>query len=224
MCANYEPIRDLQRIGYNMRTLFDGEAPWPTEAWPLGLAPFVRRGATSQDVEACVGQFGMHPHWTQDIAYGRRTYNARSETASKLPSFRDAWKGGRRCIVPAESIFEPNYESGKAVRWRISRADADVMGLAGLWGWWRGPGGGEMLTFTLLTVNADQHPFMRRFHKPGDEKRSVVVLERAEWDAWLGSDVDQMMGFMRVPADDLLVGEPAPLPPRGKISRAVPQG
>lgn len=36
-------------------------------------------------------------------------------------------------------------------------------------------------SLSMLTVNADEHPLMRRFHKPGDEKRSVVVLDRADY-------------------------------------------
>jgi len=38
---------------------------------------------------------------------------------------------------------------------------------------------------SMLTINADDHPLMRRFHKPGDEKRSVVVLDDDDWDQWL---------------------------------------
>ena len=30
---------------------------------------------------------------------------------------------------------------------------------------------------TMLTTNADNHPFMLQFHKPEDEKRSIVVIE-----------------------------------------------
>jgi len=38
---------------------------------------------------------------------------------------------------------------------------------------------GIALSFTMLTVNADQHPLMSRFHTPGDEKRAVVTLPQA---------------------------------------------
>jgi putative SOS response-associated peptidase YedK len=39
------------------------------------------------------------------------------------------------------------------------------------------------LSFTMLTVNADQHPLMRRFHRPGSGKRAVVNLRPEEYDA-----------------------------------------
>jgi len=60
---------------------------------------------------------------------GPVTYTARSETAFEKPSFWDAWRWGRHCIVPAPSFFEPDWRSGKAVTARNSRADGQLMGL-----------------------------------------------------------------------------------------------
>jgi len=33
-----------------------------------------------------------------------------------------------------------------------------------------------------LTVNADDHPLMKRFHKPNDEKRSVVIVPPTQYE------------------------------------------
>ena len=41
--------------------------------------------------------------------------NARMETVAKSPAFRDAWKNGRRCLIPAMWLQEPNWESNKCV-------------------------------------------------------------------------------------------------------------
>ena len=43
--------------------------------------------------------FGLIPHWSKDTTIARRTYNARSETVAEKPSYRDAWRLGRRCII-----------------------------------------------------------------------------------------------------------------------------
>jgi hypothetical protein len=53
----------------------------------------------------------------------------------------------------------------------------------GLWSSWKGLEGDLVHSFTLLTVNAEDHPLMRQFHKPGDEKRMVVVLPEERYDA-----------------------------------------
>lgn len=46
--------------------------------------------------EALIGQFGLVPHWADDLKLGRHTFNARSETAATKPSFRDAWHQARK--------------------------------------------------------------------------------------------------------------------------------
>ena len=170
----------------------------PADVFPTGLAPFIRRAEDGSGNKVVVdGAFGLLPFFAKEIAYGRRTYNARSETVSTLPSFKDAWRRGQRCIVPAEAIFEPNWESGKAVRWRIGQHGDVPMGIAGLCTQWRHPEGHRLFSFAMLTVNADEHLLMKRFHRPGEEKRMVVVLDPAEYDAWLGCSVEQAPMFFR---------------------------
>lgn len=74
--------------------------------------------------------------------------------------------------LPARAFYEPNWETGKAVRWKISLSDDEPFAMAGLWRPW--PDGA--ISFTMPTLNADSHPLMRRFHKPGDEKRGACFL------------------------------------------------
>ena len=59
------------------------------------------------------------------------------------------------------------------------------MGLAGLWAQWRSSTGETVHRFTMLTISADEHLFMRNFHKPQDEKRSLVILQPDRYDDWL---------------------------------------
>ena len=40
-------------------------------------------------------------------------------------------------------------------------------------------------SMTMLTINADNHPFMSKFHKPEDKKRSIVVIEPEHRQDWL---------------------------------------
>lgn len=71
------------------------------------------------------------------------------------------------------------------------------MGLAGIWTGWKSPTGEILRSFSMLTINADDHPLMRLFHKPSDEKRMVVAMEPTEFDAWLQAPAGQGMDFMR---------------------------
>jgi putative SOS response-associated peptidase YedK len=151
------------------------------------------------------GVFGLLPHWAKDEKLSRHTYNARSETVAEKPSFRDSWRKARHCIIPAAAIWEPDWGSGKAVATRIERADGKPMGIAGLWDQWRNPKGEWVYSCTMLTINADAHAFMRQFHRPGDEKRTVVILPEKAYGDWLTAGADQSRGFLQAwPAEGLV--------------------
>jgi len=47
-----------------------------------------------------------------------------------------------------------------------------------------------VLSCSLLTVNADASPLMRRFHGPDDEKRSVVAVRSDQYGDWLDTEDD----------------------------------
>ena len=68
---------------------------------------------------------------------------------------------------------------------RIARGDGQPMAIAGIWTGWRAPDGTIIRSMSMLTVNADDHPLMRNFHRPDDEKRMVVILDETNYDAWL---------------------------------------
>jgi putative SOS response-associated peptidase YedK len=50
-------------------------------------------------------QWGLIPYWCTDQKDGRRPINAKAESVSQLPTFRDAY-ALRRCIVPVDGFFE----------------------------------------------------------------------------------------------------------------------
>jgi hypothetical protein len=43
---------------------------------------------------------------------------------------------------------------------------------------------------SLLTINADRH-FMKQFHKPDDEKRSIIVIPEDLRNDWLNCKHDE---------------------------------
>ena len=130
-------------------------------------------------------RWGLVPHFARPDARAPKPINARAETVATKPSFRDAWRNGQRCIIPAESFYEPDWRSGRAVPTRIIRADGEPMGIAGLWSWWKSPEGEVVHSFAMLTINADEHLLMRNYHKPNDEKRMVVILPEGAYEDWL---------------------------------------
>jgi putative SOS response-associated peptidase YedK len=212
MCTSYRAGRDI-----DFRALFDIDPPagdWRDEVYKDYLAPIILHGQ-DRARQVKLGTFGLVPR--KHIPEGMKafdTMNCRTESIADKRSFAGAWKAGQLCLIPCNTFYEPSYESGKAVRWGISMADGKPFAIAGLWREWDEPEG-VALSFTMLTVNADQHPLMRRFHKPGSEKRSVIILPPTQYEEWLSCRHPELArSFFRLPHDGEMVAEAAPLPPR----------
>jgi len=92
------------------------------------------------------------------------------------------------------------------------------MGIAGLWTSNRRATGAEVFSFTMLTVNADSHELFKLFHRPGDEKRMVVILREDQYDEWLDAPAAKSMDFMRQYPAHLLIATAEP--ERGKRKKA----
>jgi hypothetical protein len=151
--------------------------------------------------------------------------NARSESAAEKPAFRDAFSRGQFAIVPAWEIFEPFYAPGakRSVRWGIERADGTALGICGLWDRWKSPTGEIVLSFAMLTINCDEHPLLKRFHKHFDEKgepnerRTPALLREEDYDRWLdASPADAPAFFNTFGSDDLQARASPAIPPKPK--------
>lgn len=187
-------------------------SPWSRELFPRYRGPFIRpaRHAASPERELVVGQWALVPWFATTARLPYLTVNARFEEIAHKASYKLPWARGQRCIIPAESFFEPHWESGRHVPWRFRRADGLPWGLAGLWNTWVDKSSGEIVeSYTMLTLNADAHPLMRRMHKPDpklgpeqQDKRSVIPIELEDVDSWLlGSLEDARRLLQLAPVD-----------------------
>ena len=232
MCVNYTPPSRDRLPATPFGVVQWPEPDWPAEIFPGSDAPIVvREGAAGRHDLAPVclrAHFGMVPRWSEDAArakaLSRHTCNARSETVAVKPSFRHPWRERRWALAPMDNFFEPCWETGNAVRWRIARADGKPFAVAALWEHWTDPASAEVVTsFTLLTVNADVHPLMARMHRSGEEKRMPLILAPSQFEAWLHATDAQAHALLRQTPTGDLVGEPAPLKPtQPKVRRPPP--
>ena len=84
--------------------------------------------------------------------------------------------------------------------------------LGGLWSEWIDHATGELVpNYTMLTMNCDAHPLLKLMHKPEkdkdgnvlpperQDKRTVVPIERADWDVWLNGSVDDALSLIQLP-------------------------
>ena len=171
-------------------------------------------------------QWGLVPHWVKSASDAKlrapKLVNAKSDLASTGTAFRDAWLNGQRCIVPMVAFYEDDLRSGKAVPTRVARVDGKPMGVAGLWARWQGAGaesGEVIISYCLLTVNANNHALLHRYGQPGSEKSMPAILNEGAYDAWLTARTDKAKEFMRQYAAQSLLANPVE-----KKADKVPKG
>lgn len=212
MCTFYEVP------GREQLVLHFGDLPeeeWRDKMSPLYRGPFMR--AAGQGSELRVGQWGMiPPHSETNVPKGKdgkrmATVNARREGMVKSWTYGGPWRRGQRCIIPAQSYVEPYWQDGVHTAWQFARADGEPWGLAGLWSEWTDPATGEVLpNYTMVTQNCDVHPLLKLMHRPDpkrpphmQDKRTVVPLEKGDWDAWLHATVEQAEALIKLPPVEL---------------------
>ncbi|WP_293765215.1 SOS response-associated peptidase family protein [uncultured Aquitalea sp.] len=222
MCVNY--VAPSRRRLLDVWDLDGDSDDWSAEIWQDYLAPIIVPGKQGRP-RLLLASYGMVPQDRWPPGARASTMNARAETVDSRPSYREAWQRRRFCLVPMLGFYEPCYESGRAERWRIGRADGAPFAVAGLWREWREADGSVLASFTQLTVNADGHPLMGRMHRPGDEKRSLVMLAEEAEAQWLycREDAEARRLLQLYPAQSMRA-DPAPLPARDAPVAAPEQG
>ena len=226
MCVNYHSPTREQFGTLGAFSELPADWRWPEEVWKDYDAPIVRRGAgAGAGPSACLASYGMVPR--RHIPPGVKpfdTMNARAESLVERRSFAPAWRRLQLCAVPMAWFYEPCYETGRAVRHAIGMADESLFYVAGLWRDWPETDGSVASSFTQITINADDHPLMNRMHKPGDEKRSLVILPHEEVEDWLACrNTDEAHGFLRhYPAERMRDWAATPAPVRRKPAEPSP--
>lgn len=174
---------------------------------PFGAGLFLR--SVDGVMNGTVGQWGLIRPKSPAPKPGDKRYNtnnARIESISEKPTYRYAWKSGKRCLVPAAWYAEPNWETGKNIWWHLKRADGAPWFLAGLWDEWTHPDTGEIVpNFTMITRNCDDHPMLARLHKPDpklppdqQDKRSLVHIDPIDWAQWLDGSEDEARALLKL--------------------------
>ncbi|MFO1217645.1 MAG: SOS response-associated peptidase family protein [Burkholderiaceae bacterium] len=220
MCTRYisPEASDIERHWHVGR----GNAWRGLQLFPRSPGPFVRaaRESTAPQRELVIGQWGLIPWFAKSAKLPYATVNARFEEITAKASFKDSWRHGRRCVIPAWSFDEPCWETGRNVWWRFARADGTPWGLAGLWNTWTDKATGEVVeSYTMLTINADAHPLMARMHKPDpklgpdeQDKRCVVPIEVDDVDEWLFAPIERAKQLVRLPPVERFAAAPAGTP------------
>jgi putative SOS response-associated peptidase YedK len=152
-------------------------------------------------------RWGLVPFWAKDPAIGNRMINARMETVTEKPAFRQAF-AKRRCLLPADGYYEwystdQQTAAGKPVKqpFFIHPSDGSVMAMAGLYEIWRDPTREDddpqrfRWTCTVLTTSAEDA--VGHIHD-----RMPLLVEPERYAAWLdpAQDDPDTLRSLLVPA------------------------
>jgi len=200
MCSNYEfPSKSrLSLLDIHEEQL---ELDMKAHVYPLAPAPIIMRGA--DEFELDIARFGLIPSWAKELKFGRHTYNARTETVASKASFRHAWKNNQFALVPVDTFYEPKYIDGKSYWYSVSREDGDPFTVAAIYDD-AIIEGEKVRSFSMLTINTNQHPFMKQFHNPNDEKRSIIVIPEESRQDRLHCDHEEANEFFFEMRDEFI--------------------
>jgi len=126
-------------------------------------------------------RWGLVPHWAKDPRMGSRMINARTETLTEKPAFRDAF-ASRRCLIVADGFYEWRKVGMKNPVY-FSMSDGKPFGLAGLWESWTPPDGRELKTCTIITTSPND--LVKDVHD-----RMPAIIPREKRSEWLDPETD----------------------------------
>lgn len=122
--------------------------------------------------------WGLINSWSKDPSVGFRQINARAETLSERPAYRDAFRS-KRCLIPADGFYEWRGPRGRREPLWFHPPEGGLILFAGLYDGWCDPTTGAWKkTFTVITT--DPNEVVREVH---DRMPALISLEHA--DAWL---------------------------------------
>jgi len=144
--------------------------------------------------------WGLVPAWAEEP--GRGSINARVESVTELPSFREAIVR-RRCLVPADGFYEWKREGERKTPYWIHPRASTVISFAGIWERWSKPGAEPLHTFAILTTDANAD--VASLHD-----RMPIIVSEGDRDAWLDRDVgaEEALARVRTGSDGVLVSHP----------------
>lgn len=152
------------------------------------IAPTQDIVAIRQSAAGRIGEmmhWGLIPHWANDRKMAARMINARGETVSEKPSFREPFKR-KRCLIPADGFYEWKDLGAKYKQpYHITLKEEQPFAMAGLWSEWTDPESGRKIeSCTIITTAANS--LMTDLHE-----RMPVILSPETWPVWLDPEIPQ---------------------------------
>jgi putative SOS response-associated peptidase YedK len=180
MCGRFSSRAKPEQIKKEFRAVVDNPGVFRSRynVAPMQMIPAVAGSDAGKRIITEL-KWGLVPSWAKDADIGNRMINARSETLTEKPSFREAFRS-RRCIIPASGFYEwQRTATGAKQPFYFYLKEKEVFGFAGLWETWLDKTSGESVeTCTIITTTANA--VLKPVHD-----RMPVILKSADYERWL---------------------------------------
>jgi len=132
--------------------------------------------------------WGLIPEWAKDESIRKNTLNAKLETLSEKPSFKNSLN--KRCLVIADGFYEWKWLDAKGrqkQKYLLSLPNDEPFAFAGLWSEWKNQLTEEKIsTYTLITTEANA--LMSEIHNT--KKRMPIIVAKEHETDWLKGKQD----------------------------------
>ena len=176
---------------------------------PTREVPVIRQTSADEGGgrEGVMMRWGLIPPFLKGESPKYATHNARIETMETSPAFRDPWKKGQRCIVPARGFYEWQMIPDTPKQpWFIGLAGNELMPFAALWDRSVRADRTVIESFAIVTVPAND--LMAKIH---DEKRMPAILHMEDVEMWLtGTPEQARAALVQYPDDQLRAHKVSP--------------
>ena len=127
--------------------------------------------------------WGLLPFWAKNDSLKKSTLNARIETLTEKPAFKNSV--ANRCLVIANGYYEWQWlddKGRKKQKYLITVPKEEIFAFAGIYSTWKDPSSGiNVDTYTIVTTRANA--LMSEIHN--NKQRMPVVLSHRDRQAWL---------------------------------------
>jgi len=178
MCGRYRLSRRKQIVEEHFVSV-SGEEEWNPRfnIAPTQPIPVIRQNPKEPVRELSLMRWGLIPSWAKDSSVAAKMINARSETASTKPAFRDALKS-RRCLIPADAFYEWVRTERQKQPYCFEVNEGQLFAFAGIWDRWKDASGNWIKTCSILTTTPNA--LTSAVHN-----RMPVILDPDSYDLWL---------------------------------------
>jgi putative SOS response-associated peptidase YedK len=141
----------------------------------------------SNPKQITTARWGLIPFWAKDKSIGNQMINARCETLSEKPSFKNLIKQ-KRCLIPATGFYEWKAIHGTKNKqaYHIHLKTEGIFTFAGLWDTWKDANGEVIVSATIITTASNL--LLSEIHD-----RMPVIISNQNFSKWLNNSSNPLL-------------------------------